>query len=499
MNKLLVSLFLVCFCSLSCSSQPAKENRTTGESLTEQDIRAAVCDIENKNYSNAQKMLEKVLKQEPQNIYAQRLLPGVLADQIKNDDTSPDNITKIKNSIEKYENFVKNSDVSAEDRLAINDFIISLIQMLPDSQKESELQKRAERADQTPQIRSRYFTALAAQSNGCANEITESVKKIVNSNGQELYVFDKPEKSEDFEKLKQCAAKGTQFIDKAIEFDSRNDIAWSYKGSLLIQKMRIAEMEGKTAEKDALNKELETVREKFLTLSDEKRKSYREKPFDTSEQKPEFKELEEEFTYYKFERPISELVKKLYIPFEKTIVSLIPFEESPDEAGSKPEKNKKNEKREWKVFSPENDEFTAELPDNVESSISSDNIVTYEASSENFDFMMLSQPKTEIQTSEIDDTVLNTFARTFVKTSGNLLMMDNSAGNFEAKLVRKENFSGFPARFYAYSVNSCSGKKEGIIIFMIGKSKNYSIWLNGVNEQDSQAQRFLKSWKIAGK
>ena len=41
-------------------------------------------------------------------------------------------------------------------------------------------------------------------------------------------------------------SKGTELIDKAEELDPNSDSAWSYKANLLVQQMRLAEMEGNT-------------------------------------------------------------------------------------------------------------------------------------------------------------------------------------------------------------------------------------------------------------
>jgi hypothetical protein len=148
-----------------------------------------------------------------------------------------------------------------------------------------------------PEQRAEALTSLAAKKNTCANEITdtEETKKTVTEGGKQVFKFVKPANAEDFEKLKQCVAEGMTLIDQAIalepadvknaaSFDVKGatdqqiaqkldllkvfESARSYKASLLFQTMRVAEMEGQTAERDRLKTEAEAARASFLSLSD---------------------------------------------------------------------------------------------------------------------------------------------------------------------------------------------------------------------------------------
>ena len=147
-----------------------------------------------------------------------------------------------------------------------------------------------------PEQRSEALTSLAAKKNSCANDIsdTDKTKKTITKDGKQAFQFVKPEKAEDFSALQQCTAAGTQLIDQSIalepdavknagSFDIKKasdqqlqstldllkvfESARSYKTSLLFQSMRIAEMEGKTAERDAAKQQAEAARVKYLELS----------------------------------------------------------------------------------------------------------------------------------------------------------------------------------------------------------------------------------------
>ena len=156
---------------------------------------------------------------------------------------------------------------------------------------------RSNNAGIPPEQRAEALTSLAAKKNTCANDIsdTDKTKKTITKDGKQAFQFVKPEKAEDFAALQQCTAAGTQLIDQAValepdtvknarSFDLKKatdqqlqstldllkvfESARSYKTSLLFQAMRVAEMEGKTADRDSIKTQADAARAKFLELSD---------------------------------------------------------------------------------------------------------------------------------------------------------------------------------------------------------------------------------------
>ncbi len=166
--------------------------------------------------------------------------------------------------------------------------------------KDDSLKLIVERASNT-NVRNEYraeaYTSLAARQYSCANEISdvEPVKKTVKKDGKDVYQYTKPEKPEDFDKLKTCADEGLKLIDQAIalepadiqqmktldlksmtpaQIEAKQEMlrifssAWSYKANLLYQKMRIAEMDANTAEKDSFKSKGDEARTVFTGLNE---------------------------------------------------------------------------------------------------------------------------------------------------------------------------------------------------------------------------------------
>ena len=148
-----------------------------------------------------------------------------------------------------------------------------------------------------PEQRAEALTSLAAKKNTCANDIsdTDKTKKTITKDGKQAFQFVKPEKPEDYTAMQGCIADGTKLIDQAValepdtvknvgSFDIKKatdaqlqstldlfkvfESARSYKASLLFQAMRLAEMDGRTADRDSLKLQGEAARAKFLELSD---------------------------------------------------------------------------------------------------------------------------------------------------------------------------------------------------------------------------------------
>lgn len=130
----------------------------------------------------------------------------------------------------------------------------------------------------SPENRSEALTSLAAKQYSCANDITdvEPVKKEVSKGSERVYQFTKPTDPNTYAELQKCVAAGTDLTDRAVKLDPESDSAWSYKANMLIQQMRIAEMEGKNDQKEAFKKQADEAKASFTKLSEIKRQKKEE-------------------------------------------------------------------------------------------------------------------------------------------------------------------------------------------------------------------------------
>lgn len=134
------------------------------------------------------------------------------------------------------------------------------------------LQWVTERAnnEQVPaEQRADALTKLAARKYSCANEISdqEPVKKTVTKEGKKVFEFTKPQDPQTFENFKKCVQEGSDLANRAEKLDTNNDAVWSYKANMLVQQMRLAEMEGNTQLRDSLKGEADKAKDRFTELA----------------------------------------------------------------------------------------------------------------------------------------------------------------------------------------------------------------------------------------
>jgi tetratricopeptide (TPR) repeat protein len=158
--------------------------------------------------------------------------------------------------------------------------------------------ERAQNTAIEPQFRAEALTALAAKQNSCANDIsdTEATKKTVKGpDGKEVFQFVKPIDAAQFEKMKACVNRAQELIGQSmsVEPDSVKNVkstdlksltdeqlrdlsaivkifesARSYRASAAIQASRLAEMEGRTEDKEKLRADADAYRKDYTDLGE---------------------------------------------------------------------------------------------------------------------------------------------------------------------------------------------------------------------------------------
>jgi hypothetical protein len=178
----------------------------------------------------------------------------------------------------------------------------AIASLLENQQKNDEwltwVTERAKNEQIRPENRAEALVSLAAKKNTCAGDIddTDKTKKTITKDGKQVFQYLKPENPDDLNTLRQCVNDGMALIDQAMSLegpagiDSAKNIdiktasdddlkkradllrvfesARSYKASLDVHAMRLAEMEGRTADRDRLKSEADTAKQSFVDLSD---------------------------------------------------------------------------------------------------------------------------------------------------------------------------------------------------------------------------------------
>ena len=148
--------------------------------------------------------------------------------------------------------------------------IASLYGATKDTEKlRSWISARASDTGWPPEKRAEAFIVLASQDWDCSFKITElpsnQTKTLVNN--KMTIAYKKPANQKDFDTAQACMKRGLEEVDNAIKLDPNSEPAWSYKTNLLIEAVRLAEMDGKTDQKAQLEKQREEAQKRTTELN----------------------------------------------------------------------------------------------------------------------------------------------------------------------------------------------------------------------------------------
>ena len=250
-----------------------------------------------KKFEEAETLFRDAVRRDPSNLLGQLFLARTLHSQFAANRTqtqkADEAVVEYKKVIPEYKAEVARKkqavDANSGDEKAVSEYnntltilnsSISAIANLLDTTNKNEEWKawQTEVANDTGlpnETRAAAFTSMASKENTCANDITgvEPVRKTVKgADGKDEYQYIKPTDPKVYDQLRSCVQRGTELVNKALDLDKNSDSIWSYKTSLLIQDMRIAEMDGKKEDRERLKAEAETAKNEFTRLAEIKRK-----------------------------------------------------------------------------------------------------------------------------------------------------------------------------------------------------------------------------------
>ena len=174
--------------------------------------------------------------------------------------------SKAEDAIEEYKKVLV---VDVKDQSSFN-AVANLLENLNRNDEWAQWVTERANNEQVPeQQRAEALTKLAAKKYSCANEISDQdpVKKTVKKDGKEIFQFSKPEDPATFEKFKQCVQEGLELANRAEKLDTNSDAVWSYKANMLLQQMRLAEMDGNTELRDSLKADSDKAKDRFTELA----------------------------------------------------------------------------------------------------------------------------------------------------------------------------------------------------------------------------------------
>jgi tetratricopeptide (TPR) repeat protein len=218
------------------------------------------------HFEEAEGYSRRALELDPDSKTAPLFIARTIHAQFKPGVQAPENLAKANGAIKAYQMVLERNPKSDEAYKAI----AYLYGATKDTEKlRAWISARANDTSLPPEKRAEAFVVLASQDWDCSFKITElpsnQTKTLVNN--KLTIVYKKPQNQKDFDQAQACMKRGLEEVDNAIKLDPNSEPAWSYKTNLLIEAVRLAEMDGKTDQKAQLEKQREEAQKRTTELN----------------------------------------------------------------------------------------------------------------------------------------------------------------------------------------------------------------------------------------
>ena len=219
------------------------------------------------NFPEAEQHSRKALDLDPENKTALSFIARTIHAQYRPGVQAPENVAKAQEAIQAYQQILAKDPKNDEAYKAI----AYLYEALKEEDKlKSWIIARANDTSVAPEKRAESYIVLASKDWDCSFKITElpTNKTTTLQDGNRAVVsYKKPTNPKDFETAQKCVKRGLEEVENAIKLDPNSEGAWSYKTNLLLEAVKLAEMDGKTDQKTQLDKQREEAQKRTEALS----------------------------------------------------------------------------------------------------------------------------------------------------------------------------------------------------------------------------------------
>lgn len=219
------------------------------------------------HYEEAEKYSRTAWELDPDSKTAPLFVARTIHAQYKPGVQAPENIAKANEAIQAYQKILERDPNSEEAYKAIA-YLYGATK--EDDKLRAWLSSRAGNDSAPPEKRAEAFTILASKDWDCSFKITElpgNKTTTLGAGNRATITYKKPAQQKDFDTAQQCVKRGLEEVENGIKLDPSNESAWSYKTNLLIEAVKLAEMDGKADQKAQLDKQREAAQKRTTELS----------------------------------------------------------------------------------------------------------------------------------------------------------------------------------------------------------------------------------------
>lgn len=234
------------------------------------------------DFAEAQGHFARALELDPDQRNAQLFLARSIDKQFRPPVETDAQRARVNDAIAAYERVLtQESSGDAERDATARDeahkAIIRLLGALNNEGRQVELlTRRSEDENIARPMRSWDLTFLAGKDWRCANEVVDANKQTVQRDNRQVISYTRPQDPAQFDRAMECARRGIERVNRAVEYDQNSVAAWAVKANLLLVMSRLSEMEGNAQQRAQFDTQYEQAREESSRLQQEARRRRQE-------------------------------------------------------------------------------------------------------------------------------------------------------------------------------------------------------------------------------
>ncbi len=229
------------------------------------------------DFDDAQRHFERALELDPDQRNAQLFLARSIDKQFRPPVSDDQARARVNQAIAAYQRVLEQgAGDNAEREIAQRDeahrAIIRLLGALENEPRQMQMLEARSRDESVPRpMRSWDLTYLAGKDWACANRVIDANKQTVTRENRQIISYTRPQDPAQFSSAMECARRGLERVNQAVEFDQNSVAAWAVKANLLLALSRLSEMEGNAEQRAQFDSQYEQARETSSRLQDEAR------------------------------------------------------------------------------------------------------------------------------------------------------------------------------------------------------------------------------------
>lgn len=228
------------------------------------------------HFVEAEQSSRRALEMDPDSKTALSFIARTIHAQYRPGVQAPENIAKANEAIQAYQKILEKDPKNDEAYKAVA-YLLGAIK--EDEQLRAWIASRANDGSLPETKRSEAYIVLASKDWDCSFKMTElPTNKVttLEAGNRAKVSYKKPKEQKDFDSAQACVKRGLEEIETAIKLDPSSESGWSYKTNLLLEAMKLAEMDGKTDQKSELEKQRDAAQKRTNELSEANQKKKQE-------------------------------------------------------------------------------------------------------------------------------------------------------------------------------------------------------------------------------